>query len=223
MNRTSKYFFIPFTDESYAFINNYNACHNNNGLRIYLDDIGYSGDSEDCLFVCFDKVKIHKFEERLNFFKFCDSYVNDYEVSANQHIIIFRIHKKYRHTKELFLSGQYSKMYSDKIIESHFSNHSGYYLKYKHTPISVKSRKLIEKENVTELFIDNEYIIDGIISLEDTFKDIVLSPYHVLKKSKELQFILSKLYNVNIEYIDELDSIPLEEQEIFRFKEIIVK
>jgi hypothetical protein len=113
-------------------------------------------------------------------------------------------------------------MYSDKIIESHFSNHSGYYLKYKHTPISVKSRKLIEKENVTELFIDNEYIIDGIISLEDTFKDIVLSPYHVLKKSKELQFILSKLYQVNLEYLDELDSIPLEEQEIFRFKEIIV-
>ena len=222
MNRTSKYFFIPFTDESHAFINNYNACHNNNGLRIYLDDIEYSQYNEDCLFVCFDKTKIYKFEDRLNFFKFADNYVFDYEVSANQHIIIFRIHKKYRHIKELFLSGQYSKMFSDKIIESHFSNHSGYYLKYKHTPISVKSRKLIEKENVTELFIDNEYIIDAITSLEDNFKYILLSPYHVLKKSKELQFILSKLYQVKLKYIDELDSIPLEEQEIFRFKEIIV-
>lgn len=222
MNRTSKYFFIPFTDESHAFINNYNVCHNNNGLKIYLDDIKYSGDSEDCLFVCFDKVKIHKFEDRLNFFKFCDSYVDDYEVSLNEHVIVFKIDKKYRHTKELFLKGQYSKMFNDRIIESHFSNHSGYYLKYKHTPISVKSRKLLEKENVTELFIDNEYIIDAITSLKDTFKDVVLSPYHVLKKSKELQFILSKLYGVKLKYIDELDSIPLEEQEIFRFKEIIV-
>lgn len=222
MNRTSKYFFIPFTDESYAFINNYNACHNNNGLRIYLDDIKYAGDSEDCLFVCFDKVKIHKFEDRLNFFKFCDSYVDDYEVSLNEHVILFKIDKKYRHIKELFLKGQYSKMYSDRIIESHFSNHSGYYLKYKHTPISVKSRKLLEREDKTELYIDNEYIIDNIISLEDTFKDVVLSPYHVLKKSKELRLILSKLYKVNLEYIDELDSIPLEEQEIFRFKEIII-
>lgn len=223
MNRTSKYFFIPFTDESYAFINNYNACHNNNGLRIYLDDIGYSGDSEDCLFVCFDKVRIHKFEDRLNFFKFCDSYLDDYEVSANEHIIVFKIHKKYRHIKELFLSGQYSKMYSDKIIDNHFSNHSGYYLKYKHTPILVKNKKILERENATELYIENEIIIDNIGSLRDTFKDVILSPYHVLKKSKELKFILSKLYNVNIDYIDELDSIPLEEEEIFRFKEIIVK
>lgn len=222
MNRTSKYFFIPFTDESYAFINNYNACHNNNGLRIYLDDIKYAGDSEDCLFVCFDKVKIHKFEDRLNFFKFCDSYVDDYEVSLNEHLIIFRIHKKYRHTKELFLKGQYSKMFNDRIIESHFANHSGYYLKYKHTPISVKSRKLLEREDKVELYVDNEYIIDGIESLKDTFKDVILSPYHVLKKSKELRLILSKLYKVNMKYIDELDSILLEEQEIFRFEKIIV-
>lgn len=222
MNRTSKYFFIPFTDETHAFINNYNACHNNNGLRIYLDDIKYAGDSEDCLFVYFDKAKIHKFEERLNFFKFCDSYVDDYEVSANEHLIIFRIHKKYRHVKELLLNGEYSKMYEERIIESHFANHSGYYLKYKHTPISVKSRKLLEREDKTELYIDNEYIINNIISLEDTFKDVILSPYHVLKKSKELRLILSKLYKVKLKYIDELDSIPLEEQEIFRFKEIIV-
>ena len=222
MNKTSKYFFIPFTDESHAFINNYNACHNNNGLKIYLDDIEYGGSNEDCLFVYFDKNKIIKFEDRLNFFKFCDSYVTDYEISANEHLIIFRIHKKYRHVKELLLNGQYSKMYGERIIESHFANHSGYYLKYKHTPISVKSRKLLEREEKTELYVENEYVIDSIDSLKDTFNDVFLSPYHVLKKSKELKLILSKLYKVNLEYIDELDSIPLEEQEIFRFKEIIV-
>ena len=219
MNRTSKYFFIPFTDESYAFINNYNACHNNNGLRIYLDDIECASYHEDCLFVCFDKSKIHKFEDRLNFFKFTDSYIDDYEVSLSEHIIMFRIHKKYRHVKELFLKGQYSKMYNDKIIDNHFSNHSSYFLKYKYIPISVKSKKI---ENEVELSIDNEYVIDDIISLETTYKDIILSPYHVLKKSEELKLILSKLYNVNIKYLDELDSIPLEEQEIFRFKELIV-
>jgi len=222
MNRTSKYFFIPFTDETHAFINNYNACHNNNGLKIYLDDIEYSGFNEDCLFIYFDKNKIIKFEDRLNFFKFCDSYVTDYEISATEHLIIFKIHKKYRHVKELLLSGQYSKMYDERIIENHFANHSGYYLKYKHIPISVKSRKILEKEEKTELYVENEYVIDSIDSLEDTFKDVFLSPYHVLKKSKELKLILSKLYKVNLKYIDELDSIPLKEQEIFRFKEIIV-
>lgn len=222
MNRTSKYFFIPFTDETHAFINNYNACHNNNGLKIYLDDISYKDFNEDCLFVCFDKIKIYKFEDRLNFFKFTDSYITDYEVSANEHIIIFKIHKKYKHIKELFLLGQYSKMYGDRIIENHFSNHSSYYVKYKHTPISITSKKILEKENKIELFIDNEYIIDNIDSLENNFKDLILSPYHVLKKSKELKLILSKLYKININSMDELDSIPLEEQEIFRFNEIIV-
>lgn len=222
MNRTSKYFFIPFTDESHAFINNYNACHNNNGLRIYLDDIEYSQYNEDCLFVCFDKSKIPKFEDRLNFFKFTENYVFDYEVSLTQHVIVFKIHKKYKFVKDLFLLGEYSKMYSDKIIDNHFSNHSGYYLKYKHTPISVKSIKILEKEDTLGISIENEYIIDNIISLKDNFKHILLSPYHVLKKSKELKFILSKLYQIKLKYIDELDSKPLEEEEIFRFKELII-
>lgn len=225
MNKTTKYLLVPFTDENSYFINNYNLCYTTGGLEIYLDDHNFKHNYEDCLFVYFDKTKIYKFDERLAFFKFCDNYLEDYEISPSEHMIIFQIDKSYRKTIENFKEGKYSEMYSRKIIDLNFYREfSSYYLKYKNISITTTIKKNIigsgdRQEEIKQLIINNPGVLDNIKSLEAEFKNIVLSKYHVLKKSEELRIILSHLYMVNKKYIDELDSKPLMKEEIFNYKE----
>lgn len=225
MNKTTKYLFVPFTDENSYFINNYNLCHTTGGLQIYLGDDEFKHSYEDCLFVHFDKTKIHKFDERLAFFKFGDNYLEDYEISPSEHMIIFKIDKSYRTSIESFKKGKYSEMYSTKVIDLFFSKESmDFYLKYKGTPITTSIKKTVigsgdKQEEIKQLVINNPKVLDYIPSLEAEFKNIVLSKYHVLKKSEELQLILSYLYMVNKKYIDELESKPLMKDEIFNYKE----
>lgn len=225
MNKTTKYLFVPFTDENSYFINNYNLCHTTGGLQIYLNDDGFKHSYEDCLFVYFDKTKIHKFDERLAFFKFYDNYLDDYEISPGEHMIVFKIDKSYRKTIESFKKGKYSEMYSTKIIDLNFyRDFSDFYLKYKGISVTTSIKKTMigsgdKQEEIHHLVVNNPKVLDYIPSLEADFHNIVLSKYHVLKKSEELQLILSHLYMVDKKYIDELESKPLMKDEIFNYKE----
>lgn len=209
INKTTKYFFVPFSEESSSFISNYNICYKNDGVRIYLDDLEKKDDyGKDTLFVCFDRNKILRFEEKLTLFKFTDNYIIDYPLSESKHIIVFKISKKYRKTFDFFYNGEYSKMYDNKIIENCFKNHSNYFLKYKSIPITMDNIKIFNIKN-------NDTVL-----LETNFQNIILSPYHVLKKSKQLTEILSVIYNVDKNYFYELDSKIDLFQEILRNKKI---
>lgn len=220
INRTTKYFFVPFAEENSSFISNYNICYKNDGVRIYLDDLEKKDDyGEDVLYVCFNRNKIIRFEERLTFFKFADNYITDYFLSDLEHIIVFKIPKKFRETFTFFYNGEYSKMYDNKTIELCFKNHSDYFLKYKSIPITINNIKILTNDTIYTTEIENLGILNNIISLEKEFNNIILSPYHVLKKSKELQEIISKVYNINKKYIHELDSKPILSQEILRYKD----
>lgn len=226
MNKTTKYLFVPFAEEKKSFITYYNICYTAGGLKIFLDDANYEHNHEDCLFVYIDRTKVYKFEDILLFFRFYDTYLEDYPISSTEHMIIFKIDKSYRKTIEMFKEGKYSEMYDNRTIELFFSaNHKSYYLKYKGVSITTSIKKTVigsgdKQEEIKKIVIDNETILNNIRSLELDYKHLVLSQYHVLKKSEELQCILSCLYMVNPKYIKELDSKPLMEDEIFNYKKI---
>lgn len=219
INRTTKYFFVPFSEESSSFITNYNICYRNDGVRIYLDDLEKTDDyGQDTLYVCFDRNKILRFEERLTFFKFADNYIADYPLSESKHVVVFRIPEKFRKTFSFFYNGEYSKMYDGKTIELCFKDSKEYFFKYKSIPVTVNNIKILDKDNLYTTEIENIGVLKNILSLEKDFSNIVLSPYHVLKKSKELIEIISKLYSVDKRYIDELDSKPIISEEVLRYK-----
>lgn len=200
INKTTRYLFVPFAFQDKAFISNYNMCHK--GLKIYLDDTGYDDEyHNDCFYVYFDKTKILKFEERLLFFRLCNCYVKDYEVSPTEHMIIFKYGEEFKRTMTAFLHGWYHLMYEDKIIETYFSKHMDYYMKYKDISIT----------------LDNIHILRDVESLHKEYKHIQLSPYHVLKCSKELKKMISILYNVDEEDLVDLESKPVFSKEVFRW------
>ena len=219
INRTTKYFFVPFSEESSSFITNYNICYKNDGVRIYLDDLEKTDDyGQDTLYVCFDKNKIVRFEERLTFFKFANNYITDYLLSDTKHIIVFKIPEKFRKTFSYFYNGEYSKMYDNKTIELCFKKHNDYFLKYKSISVT-KDNIIFLKDKNKIIGIEDMGILKNIDFLEKDFNNISLSPYHILKKSKELVEIISKLYNIDKKYIVELDSKPILSEEILRYKD----
>lgn len=200
INKTTRYLFVPFAYQDKAFISNYNACHK--GLKIYLDDTGTDDKYyDDCFYVYFDSSKIIKFEERLLFFKMCDCYVKDYQISETEHIIIFKYLEQFKDTVIAFVSGWYHLMYDNKIIETYFSKHADYFMKYNDVPITEKNISVLE--NLDSLYKD--------------YKLIQLSPYHVLKRSDELKTLVSRLYGVDKEIIPDLESKPIFSQEVFRW------
>lgn len=202
INKTTRYLFVPFAFQDKTFISNYNACHK--GLKIYLDDTGIDDEyCNDCFYVYFDKTKIVKFEERLLFFRLSECYVRDYEISSTEHMIIFKYREEFKDSVIAFLSGWYHLMYDRKIIETYFSKHADYYIKYKDVSVT--------KENI--------HVLQNLSSLENHYKYIQVSPYHVLKNSKELRELLSLLYNVDEEILKSvgLDSKPVFSEEVFRW------
>lgn len=200
INKTTRYLFIPVVFQEKPFISNYNLCHK--GLSIYLDDTGTDDDYCDgCLYFYFNTTKIPKFEERLLFFRMTECYVKDYVISETEHMIIFKYPDEFQSAFMAFISGWYHLMYDSKIIETYFSKHMNYLIKYKDIQIT----------------LDNYEILENIDSLEKEFKNIQISPYHVLKKSKDLETLLSKLYNVDKKFLTDLESKPKFSEEVFRW------
>lgn len=212
INKATKYLFVIFSEESSKFINYYNICNKNNGLKIYIDDFGKEKNySENVIYLCFDKNNILNFEEKLIFFKFTDNYIDDYIIPDNKHVIVFKISEKFLKSFKHFYKGEYSKMYDNKLIELYFKSYKDYYLKYK--SIKILNDIKFSKDKI----IEDLGVLKNIKSLEKEINNIYLSPYYVLLKNKELTEIISNLYNTDKKHILELESIPILEQEILRY------
>lgn len=125
INKTYKYLLPCLKELGSTFLAKYDSVHKLAfGIHdCYLDGTSY--EDQMLLYILCDKMfKKHNFNNFLNYVKhqsyYCTDYAFDDIESGRKHMIVIKFPEKYLDSYEAFVEGKYSKMYSQKQIDSLF-------------------------------------------------------------------------------------------------------
>jgi len=222
-NRTTQLLLPFYSNFGNEFINNFTNIIGSKAenIRLYIGDSKYSSSyKEKNVFINEPIIFVQLLEEPFNFEKHLlyiqshQNYITDYE-QENYKIIVFKLDEPYLTALKNLKQSKYSKMYNDSLLDKFFSGTRDWYLMYVDDYKSVIFNTTVNRKEVTETQMRDKW---ESIGAENFYKNLILSPYHVFKKSENLRILLEIIYNAKIPEENELVSEIKLEQEILNYE-----
>ena len=222
-NRTTQLLLPFYSSFGNEFINNFTNIIGSKAenVRLYIGDSKYSSSHKDKnAFINEPIIFVQLLEEPFNFEKYLlyiqshQNYITDYE-QDDYKIIVFKLDEPYLTALKNLKQSKYSKMYDSFILDKFFSGTKDWYLMYVDDYKSVIFNTTVNGKEITETQMRDKW---ESINAENFYKNLILSPYHVFKKTKNLKTLLEIIYNTEIPDENELVSAIKLEQEILNYE-----
>lgn len=185
-NKASKYLYCFYQWQDNDFKNAFLEIVKEQSPKLFIGDLINDPENlnKNYIYLAINENKISN-KTLLTVFRLNKNYIKDYKIK-NYIILVIDPGEYYKQIVNNFVNSKYSKMYSKNEISKNFYNSEIYYLKL--------NNKITDYD-----FIKN------LSSLGEEYKNIYLSAYHVLSNSIVLKDILSKIYKVDPDLIEELE------------------
>lgn len=208
-NRTTALLFPFYSNFGSEFINSFDNIigKSTSNIRLYIGDAKYSSSflnfhkllEDDFLFVqvleeCFN------FERHLLLIQSHENYITDYE-EDNYRVIVLKLNDPYVKALREFKQSNYSKMYNQALVDNYFSTSRYWYMMYANDSRTVKFDVLTNGKETTLEQMEDKW---NAINAKDFYKNLIISPYHMFRKSENLRKLLSIVYNSKIPKENEL-------------------
>jgi len=219
-NRTTQLLLPFYSNFGNEFINNFVNIIGTKAenIRLYLGDSKYSTSYKNkSIFIDEPIIFVQLLEKPINFEKYLlyiqshQNYITDYD-QDNSKIIIFKLDEPYITALKYLKQSKYSLMYDDTSLNKFFSGTKDWYLMYVDNYRSVIFNDI---KNFSETKMREKW---EALNAKDFYQNLILSPYHVFKKSENLRILLEIIYNTIIPFENELASKIKLKQEILNYE-----
>ena len=208
-NRTTSLLLPFYGSFGKEFINSFTSVigEGAKNMRLYLGDAKYSRSflnfndllQDEIIFVQLLEEPFN-FEKHLLLMQSHQNYITDYE-EENYKIIVFKLDEPYTTALRELKQSRYSKMYNQALIDAYFSGTKYWYLMYVDDYKAVRFDVLTNgKETTIEQMRDKWEELNA----SDFYKNLVISPYHMFRKSENLRQLLEIIYGAEIPKENEL-------------------
>lgn len=208
-NRTTSLLLPFYSNFGSEFINSFDNIigKSPSNVRLYIGDANYSNSflhmekllTDDFIFVqileeCFN------FEKHLMLIQSHENYITDYE-EENYRVLVLKLNDPYKKALREFKQSNYSKMYNQAIIDTYFSASRYWYLIYADENKAIKFDVLTGGKETTIEQMEEKW---NNLNAKDFYKNLIISPYHMFRRSENLRKLLSIIYNADIPKENEL-------------------
>ena len=191
-------------------------------IQLYLGDVNYNKKFKN-LMDCLDEnlIFVQILEKPFNFDRLLlhvqshANFITSYE-SGLTDILVFKLNDPFDVALKQLKYSKYSKMYDKNLVDKLYPSTKDWYIIYVDDHQVVRFPQYINSSKKASI----NYLIDKWDNIEakNFFNKLIISPYHVFKKSEELKELLEHIYNANIPVENELvEKIKLK-QEILNYE-----
>ena len=176
-------------------------------IRLYLGDADYNSSFLNMNKLLEDNIIfVQILEEPFNFEKYLlqfqthPNYVTDYEYE-NYKVIVFKLNEPFSTALRELKKSNYSKMYEKGIVDYCFKVTKDWYLLYVKDDKTIIFPLFVNNKKVDLEYLKNKW--DDIKAI-GFYKNLIISPFHVLNKSEDLRLLLGHIYGAEIPKENEL-------------------
>lgn len=176
-------------------------------IRLYLGDADYNNNflnmekllKDDIIFV-------QVLEEPFNFEKYLlqiqshSNYITDYEYE-NYKVIIFKLNEPFCTAMKELKQSNYSKMYDKGMVDFCFKSTKDWYIIFADDNQLIKFPLFVNNKMADLEYLKNKW---DEINAEDFYKNLIISPFHMINKSENLKLLLEHIYGSRIPKENEL-------------------
>lgn len=176
-------------------------------IKLYLGDVDYNNNFLNMNKLLKDNIIfVQILEETFNFEKYLlqfqthPNYVTDYEYE-NYKVIVFKLNEPFSSAMKELKQSNYSKMYDKGMVDFCFKSTKDWYIIFADDNQLIKFPLFVNNKMADLEYLKNRW---DEIHAEDFYKNLIISPFHILNKSENLRLLLEHIYGAEIPKENEL-------------------
>ena len=176
-------------------------------IRLYLSDADYNRSFLNMEKLLEDNIIfVQVLEEPFNFEKYLlqiqshSNYITDYEYE-NYKVIIFKLNEPFSTAMKELKQSNYSKMYDKGMVDFCFKSTKDWYIIFADDNQLIKFPLFVNNKMADLEYLKNRW---DEINAEDFYKNLIISPFHMINKSENLKLLLEHIYGSRIPKENEL-------------------
>ena len=145
-----------------------------------------------------DIIFVQVLEEPFNFEKYLLQIDYEYE---NYKVIIFKLNEPFSTAMKELKQSNYSKMYDKGMVDFCFKSTKDWYIIFADDNQIIKFPLFVNNKMADLEYLKNRW---DEINAEDFYKNLIISPFHMINKSENLKLLLEHIYGAKIPKENEL-------------------